>query len=144
MTAVSIVIGVFGEAHPEVIAAYDLDGGVYLAEIAADALFDCRRTAITYTQIPKHPAIERDFSFVADEQVEAASIAKCIREASKLVSSVSLFDIYRGPQVGLNKKSMSYAVMLRAADRTLTDTEADEAVKKILASLEDKLGIKLR
>ncbi|MBO6052896.1 MAG: phenylalanine--tRNA ligase subunit beta, partial [Clostridia bacterium] len=137
-------IGVFGEAHPAVSAAYGIEGGVYLAEIATDALYDCRRTAIVYRQIPKHPAIERDFSFVADEAVEAASVASVIREADKLVASVSLFDIYRGPQIGAGRKSMSYAVMLRAADRTLTDAEADEAVTTILEALENKLGIKLR
>ena len=137
-------IGVFGEAHPAVSAAYGIEGGVYLAEIATDALYECRRTAIVYRQIPKHPAIERDFSFVADEAVEAASVASVIREADKLVASVSLFDIYRGPQIGAGRKSMSYAVMLRAADRTLTDAEADEAVTTILEALENKLGIKLR
>ena len=139
-----VKIGVFGEAHPAVSAAYGIEGGVYLAEIATDALYDCRRQAIVYHQIPKHPAIERDFSFVADEAVEAASVASVIKAANSLVSSVSLFDIYRGPQIGAGRKSMSYAVMLRAADRTLTDTEADEAVSKILGALEEKLGIKLR
>ncbi len=137
-------IGVFGEAHPATSAAYGIEGGVYLAELSTDALYDCRRTAIVYHQIPKHPAIERDFSFVADEAIEAASVASVIRAASRLVASVSLFDIYRGPQIGDGRKSMSYAVMLRAADRTLTDTEADEAVSKILTALEEKLGIKLR
>ena len=137
-------IGVFGEAHPAVINTYGLDGGVYLAEIATDALYDVRRTAITYAQIPKHPAIERDFSFVCDEATEAATVAAVIRSASKLVANAQLFDIYRGPQLGIGRKSMSYAVMLRAADRTLTDKEADEAVSAILSALETKLGVKLR
>jgi phenylalanyl-tRNA synthetase beta subunit len=34
--------------------------------------------------------------------------------------------------------------MLRAADRTLTDAEADEATQKILKALADKLNIRLR
>ncbi len=137
-------IALFGEAHPEVAETYGIAGGVYLAEVETDTLYDCRRAEITYTQIPKHPAVERDFSFVCDEDVEAASISTVIKSASKMVANVELFDIYRGPQIGENKKSMSYAVMLRAADRTLTDVEADEAVRAILSALETKLGIKLR
>lgn len=137
-------LAVFGEAHPEVSENYGIGAKVYLAEIETDALYDCRRREISYIPIPKHPAIERDFSFVCGEEVEAASISGIIKSASKLVSSVELFDIYRGPQIGLGKKSMSYAVMLRAADRTLTDAEADEAVKAILTALENGLGIKLR
>ena len=76
--------------------------------------------------------------------MEAATVASAILSSGKLVESASLFDIYRGPQIGAGKKSMSYAVMLRAADRTLTDAEADEAVSAILAALETKLGVKLR
>jgi len=137
-------VGIFGEAHPAVRENYGIDGGVYLAELSEDVLYENRRAAIEYTPIPKHPAVERDFSFVCDEEVEAASVASVIREATSLVSSASLFDIFRGPQIGAGKKSMSYAVMLRAADRTLTDTEADEATEKILSALAEKLHIRLR
>lgn len=137
-------IAVFGEAHPAVCENYDIASGVYLAEIETDSLYDARRVEISYVSIPKHPAVERDFSLVCDESVEAGSVAAVIKSASKLVASVELFDIYRGAQIGENKKSMSYAVMLRAADRTLTDTEADEATQAILSALESTLGIKLR
>lgn len=137
-------LAVFGEAHPAVAENYDIASKVYLAEIETDALFDARRMEISYVSIPKHPAIERDFSFVCDEDVEAGSVASVIKSASKLVANAELFDIYRGTQIGANKKSMSYAVMLRAADRTLTDSEADEATQAILKALESTLGIKLR
>ena len=62
----------------------------------------------------------------------------------KLVEDVALFDIYRGPQVGDNKKSVSMRVTLRAADRTLTVEEADKVAAKILAAMEKQLGITLR
>ena len=135
---------IFGEAHPEVRENYGIDGGVYLAELSEDALFENRRPAIEYQPIPKHPAVERDFSFVCGEDVEAAAVADVIREATPLVASARLFDIFRGPQIGADQKSMSYAVMLRAPDRTLTDTEADDATEKILRALADKLNIRLR
>lgn len=138
------MIGLFGEAHPDVAETYGIASKIYLAEIRTDELYACRRTEITYTSIPKHPAVERDFSFVCDEEIEAAAVASVIKAASKLVSKVELFDIYRGAQVGEDKKSMSYAVMLRAADRTLNDEDADHAVKAILKALEEKLNVKLR
>ncbi len=137
-------LGVFGEAHPETAENYGIGAKVYLAELSEDVLFDVRRAVIEYQPIPKHPALERDFSFICSESTEAAAIAKIIKSASKLVSSAELFDVYRGPQLGVGKKSMSYAVLLRAPDKTLTDSEADEAIKAILATLETELGIKLR
>ncbi len=139
-----VCLGIFGEAHPETAENYGIGCKVYLAELALDAIYDARRTEIHYVSIPKHPAIERDFSFVCDEAVEAGSVAAVIKGASGLVSSVELFDIYRGPQVGEGRKSMSYAVMLRGEDKTLTDVEADEAVSAILAALERELNVKLR
>ena len=62
----------------------------------------------------------------------------------KLVEDIALFDIYRGIQVGKNRKSVSFRVTLRAADRTLTVEEAEKVSGKILAALEKQLGIVLR
>jgi phenylalanyl-tRNA synthetase beta chain len=66
------------------------------------------------------------------------------KAGGKLVENVALFDIYRGPQVGENKKSVSLRVTLRAADRTLTVEEADKVSKKILNDLKFKMGLELR
>ena len=98
-----------------------------------------------YVPLPKYPALERDFSFVCDEAMAVGELEKCMRRAGgATLSSVRLFDIYRGPQIGLGKKSVSFAVMLRAADRTMTDEEADGAVGRILRRLEAECGAVLR
>lgn len=62
----------------------------------------------------------------------------------KLVESIKLFDVYRGPQVGVGKKSVSMRVILRAPDRTLTVEEADKVSAKIVKALSDTFGISLR
>ena len=67
-----------------------------------------------------------------------------LRAGGKMVADVSLFDVYRGPQVGEGKKSVSFAVLLRASDRTLTDEEADAIADKIMKRLHDEYGIVLR
>jgi phenylalanyl-tRNA synthetase beta chain len=66
------------------------------------------------------------------------------KAGGKLVENVALFDIYRGPQLGEGKKSVSLRVTLRAADRTLTVEEADKVSKKILNDLKFKMGLELR
>jgi phenylalanyl-tRNA synthetase beta chain len=77
--------------------------------------------------------------------MEVGAIEGVIAPAGgKLVENVALFDIYRGPQVGENKKSVSLRVTLRAADRTLTVEEADKVSKKILNDLKFKMGLELR
>ena len=99
----------------------------------------------TYTPLPKYPSVFRDLSLLCDEAVTVAQVEDVITaSAGKLLRSIRLFDIYRGPQIGEGKKSVSFAAMLRAAERTLTDEEADGAVKKILKRLEAECGAVLR
>ena len=64
--------------------------------------------------------------------------------AGKLLRGVKLFDIYRGVGVPEGKKSMAFSLELRADDRTLTDTDSEGAVSKVLAALKDKLDASLR
>jgi phenylalanyl-tRNA synthetase beta chain len=70
--------------------------------------------------------------------------ATMARAGGKLVEKVALFDIYRGPQIGEGKKSVSMRVSLRASDRTLTVEEADKVAAKILGAMEHQLGITIR
>jgi Phenylalanyl-tRNA synthetase beta subunit len=138
------VIGVIGEIHPAVAEKYSLLKA-YAAELDFDVIFALRNNAKQYVPLPKFPAVTRDFSFVCDESLEAGTIEAAISKAGiKLLESTKLFDIYRGPQVGDNKKSMSFSISLRAPDRTLKDEEADNAVKKLLKHLSNELGIALR
>ncbi len=138
-------VGVLGEVHPLTLKNYDIGTSVYAAELDFDALFELMNPNKMYTPLPKYPASTRDFSFVCDESLEVGTIFAATRRAGgKLCEDVSLFDIYRGPQVGENKKSVSIRVTLRASDRTLTLEEAEKAGAKILASLERELGITLR
>ena len=134
-----------GQVHPLVMQNYGVDCDVYAAELDFDAIFELMATEKLYTPLPKFPATTRDFSFVCDEDIEVGSIeAEMEKAGGKLVESIALFDIYRGPQVGENKKSVSIRVTLRASDRTLTVEEAEKTSAKILAALNKQFNITLR
>ena len=138
-------IGILGQVHPLVMQNYGVDCDVYAAELDFDAIFDLMATEKLYTPLPKFPATTRDFSFVCDEDIEVGSIEEEMAKAGgKLVESIALFDIYRGPQVGENKKSVSIRVTLRASDRTLTVEEAEKTSNKILNALNKQFNITLR
>ena len=138
-------IGILGQVHPLVMQNYGVDCDVYAAELDFDAIFDLMATEKLYTPLPKFPATTRDFSFVCDENIEVGSIEEEMAKAGgKLVESIALFDIYRGPQVGENKKSVSIRVTLRASDRTLTVEEAEKTSNKILNALNKQFNITLR
>ena len=140
-----IYLGIFGQAHPLMADNYGMNVPVYVAELAFDEIFASANTKKSYKPLPKYPATTRDFSFVCDEDMEVGAIEGVMAKAGgKLVESVALFDIYRGPQVGDGKKSVSLRVTLRASDRTLTVEEADKVSKKILNDLKFKMGLELR
>ena len=138
------VVGSLGQIHPLTQDNYGFDKAVYAAELDFDAIFSMMATEKMYKPLPKFPATTRDFSFVCDEALEVGKIEKVMKDAGgKLVEDIALFDIYRGIQVGKNRKSVSFRVTLRAADRTLTVEEAEKVSGKILAALEKQLGIDL-
>jgi phenylalanyl-tRNA synthetase beta chain len=134
-------VGYIGQIHPLVAQNYGIDGDVYCAEINFTKLFDLRMSDATYTPLPKYPSVNRDLSFLCDETVTVADVTNVITaSAGKLLRDVKLFDIYRGTGIPEGKKSMAFSLELRADDRTLTDTDSEGVMKKVLTALSEKLG----
>ncbi len=145
VTIDGVEVGVIGQVHPLVCQNYGIDVEVYCAEIDFDKVFSLRLPDVTYTPLPKFPAVSRDLSLICDEAVTVAAVEDVITAAGgKLLRGVKLFDIYRGTGVPDGKKSMAFSLELRADDRTLTDADSEGVVSKVLAALADKLGAALR
>jgi phenylalanyl-tRNA synthetase beta chain len=78
-------------------------------------------------------------------EVPATQVAALIRRgAGDLLESLTLFDVYSGPQVGAGKRSLTYHLAFRAADRTLTDEALTKLRKKIIGGLEREIGATIR
>ncbi|MEG0616312.1 MAG: phenylalanine--tRNA ligase subunit beta [Oscillospiraceae bacterium] len=132
------VLGTIGEVHPKVLQNYGVKPRVVAADISIDKLFAHRSGTHLFAALPKHPAITRDLALVASDDTQAQDIAMRIKKAAgKTLESLKLFDIYRGNNIGEGKKSLAYNLVLRAPDRTLTDDEAENTMKKILKTLEE-------
>ena len=130
-------IAQFGEIHPDTMEKFDISRRVYVAELDLTAL-KAAETAVTGVKpMPKFPAVSRDIALVCDESVGAGPLMDCIRSnGGKTLEGVKLFDIYRGAQLGENKKSVAFAITFRASDRTLTENEINSAMEKILKACE--------
>ena len=138
-------LGCMGQVHPLVCGNYGMDTEVYCAEIDFSKLLALRLPDPTYTPLPKYPTVTRDLALVCDEAVTVAQAETVITAAAgKLLRNIRLFDIYRGTGVPEGKKSMAFSLELRADDRTLTDTDTESVMTKVLAALKEKLGAALR
>ena len=115
-----------------------MDVRAYAAEIQLRPLFRAmEERKVIYQPLPKFPASTRDLSVLADADTPIADLEAAIRSAdSGIVEKVELFDVYQGSQIPEGKKSVSYSLVLRAPDRTLTDEDCDRAMAKILKALE--------
>lgn len=139
------LIGYMGQIHPAVAKNYGMDGEVYCAELSFTKMLQHQLSDATYVPLPKYPGVSRDLALICDEAITVAQAEDVITaSAGKLLRSVRLFDIYRGTGVPEGKKSMAFSLELRADDRTLTDTDSEAVVTKVLSALAEKLNATLR
>ncbi len=140
-----VLLGYMGQVHPMVAKNYGMDTEVYCVEIDFSKLFELRLGEPTYAPLPKYPTVYRDLALVCDESITVAQVENVITaSAGKLLRGVKLFDIYRGTGIPEGKKSLAFSLELRADDRTLTDTDSEKVVAKVLEALKEKLNAVLR
>ena len=145
MAVGSTQLAALGEIHPDVAEAFDIKGRVVVAEVDLDALRPLEKDFYGIKPLPKFPAVSRDIAMVVDEAVGAGTMMNAIRAAAgRLLEDTRLFDIYRGEKLGPGRKSVAFAITLRAPDRTLTDDEINAAMEKVLKALEKDFGAELR
>jgi len=131
-----IILGHFGEFHPETLEALDVQGPLCGFEIFLDFVPETKKKA-TKTRPPlvlsPFQKVTRDFAFVVDKSVTAASIIRAAAGADKkLIQSVQVFDLFEGETLGADKKSVAIEVAIQPAERTLTDEDFEILSKKII------------
>ncbi|MXV74020.1 phenylalanine--tRNA ligase subunit beta [Candidatus Poribacteria bacterium] len=138
-------IGIFGEAHPEVLENYDLPYKAYLFDFDMEALVEGAIFAKRFEPISVYPKVERDLAIVVDEAVLSDMPTELIyATGGELVESVRLFDVYEGEQVPEGKKSLAYAITYHSATETLTDQAVNALHDKVVKHLNQELGAELR
>jgi phenylalanyl-tRNA synthetase beta chain len=136
--------GWLGEVHPLVCREWDLDRAtgfqIHLAELVAAASFGREQ----YEDVTTYPAVHQDLAIVVAEEVPAARVRESVLAGGgELLRSATVFDLYRGEQVGEGRKSLALRLEFRAPDRTLTDEEVAERREAIKAAL-GEIGGSLR
>ncbi len=138
-------IAYVGELHPALVRKLDFKKAPVIMYGLLSRIEGCLEKLPVYKAIPAYPAVTRDLALVADEAVTNEEIVEIIAKRSKsLLKHIKLFDYYQGRHVETGKKSLAYSLTFSANDRTLTDEEINNLVKKILEDLQNKLKIDLR
>ena len=129
-------IAILGEMHPAVAENYGIGTRAYCAKLNVAELLDIEIPERTYKPLPKYPAATRDISMICDDDVPVASLEKLIKNAvGTVLERVKLFDVYKGEQIAGGKKSVAFSIVMRSPDATLTDEQADAAMKRVKKAL---------
>jgi phenylalanyl-tRNA synthetase beta chain len=139
-------VGYLGELHPLVAERFEIEGWpVQVAEIDLDALFPLATDRHIIRAIPRYPAAYRDIAVVLPQDVPAAEVVRVVRQAAgDIVESATIFDVYAGPQLPPDKKSVAVGMELRAPESTLGQHEISAAMDRIVQALREELGGTLR
>jgi len=139
-----VTIGHAGELHPRVLKAYGLPPRVVAAEVDLDALIAASPAVGPRPEFSSYPVAKEDLALVVDSSVAAGQVEAALAAASPLIESARLFDVYTGGQVPEGKKSLAFALRLRAPDRTLTDDDIRTARDAAVAAASAASGATLR
>ena len=136
-------VGFAGELHPAVLERAGLPKRLCAVEIDLDAVPIVEQ--LPAPQVSPFPAVLQDVAVVVDETVAAADVQAALRDgAGELLEAIDLFDVFTGEQVGTGSKSLTFALRFRAADRTLTEDEANEAKLAAVAHAGAQVGARMR
>lgn len=131
-------IGYLGEVHPTVQKNYEIGTRTYVAKLLIDEMQPLAQTEITYQPLPKFPAITRDLSLVCADEVPVGDLQAAMKKAvGNILEQITLFDVYKGEQIAAGMKSVSFSIRMRSHEGTLTDEQADAAMKRVLKTLKE-------
>jgi phenylalanyl-tRNA synthetase beta chain len=143
------IIAEFGEIHPGVLKALDIDGRVLAFEIVLDNIPKPKKSSGLKARSQLDRAdltpVRRDFAFLVDKSVAAEALTRAAKGADKaLISEVSVFDVYDGKGVPDGQTSLALEVTLQPRDKTLTDEEIEAISGKVVAKVSSATGGTLR
>jgi phenylalanyl-tRNA synthetase beta chain len=143
-----VVLGHFGEFHPRTLEKLDVSGALCGFEVFIDAIPEGKRKA-TRTKpvlaISPFQMVRRDYAFVVDKDVPAATLLRAVNGADKkLIAGVNIFDRFEGASLGEGKKSIALEVAIQPTERTMTDEDLEALTAKIVESVQKTAGGVLR
>lgn len=142
------ILGHFGELHPRALKALDAEGPVTAFEVILERIPEPKAKptrAKPMLELSAFQPVTRDFAFVVDSAVKAADIVRAAQNVDKkLITGVSIFDVYEGKGIEPGKKSIAIAVTIQPREKTMTDEEIEALAGKIVADVVKRTGGTLR
>lgn len=143
-----VILGTFGEFHPKTLEELDVSGPLCGFEVFIDAVPEPKAKPTRTKprlELSTFQAVKRDFAFVVDKAIEAGTLTRAALAADrKLITNVSVFDVFEGASLGAAKKSIAIEVSIQPVEKTLTDEDFEALAKRIVENVHKQTGGVLR
>jgi len=138
-------VGFLGRVKEEIQKRFDLEKEIFWAELDLEKIVQFFSLDKKYKKFSRFPFILRDISFIVDEEITYQELEGFFKEFSpSLIKEIKIIDIYRGENIPLGKKSLTFSLKFQSEERTLQDEEVEEIVHKIRQALVERFSAKLR
>jgi len=137
-------VGELGEVDPAVLAGHEIDERVAWLRLDLDTLLSIERPVHVQKPLSRYPSSDIDLAFLVPDEVPATLPTHTLRDASELVVSARLFDVFRSDQLPKGVRNLAYRVRLQAMDRTLTDKEVAAVRSELIDAVVTTHGVELR
>ena len=134
------------EVSPKKRQQFDIKQAVIFVDIDVSALVNAaEKQKIVYKEVSKFPAVQRDLALVLDRSVTYAAIELAVGTVKlPKLKGIRLFDVFESDKLGVNKKSMALSFTFVDEEKTMTDSETDGMVSKLIGAFEKELGAEIR
>jgi phenylalanyl-tRNA synthetase beta chain len=143
-----VVLGHFGEFHPTALEVLDASGPLCGFEVFVDAIPEPKAKPTRTKpklELSAFQAVKRDFAFVVDKAVEAGTLTRAALAADKkLITGVSVFDVFEGAALGAGKKSIAIEIAIQPMEKTLTDEDFEALARRVVENVAKQTGGVLR
>lgn len=139
-------LAVMGAVSPALLRMFGIRQPVFAAEIRWDTLFTLvKRNRIQYREMPKFPEVRRDLALLLDENVTYSDLRRsAFKAGKKLLKNVTLFDVYRGDKIPSGKKQYAMGFVFQDLEKTLTDSDIEKVMSKLMSVFSGEFGAVLR
>ena len=138
----NLLLGYFGELHPKITKK------TFGFELLLENIVEYKsrtnkvKESLSFSDYQKS---DRDFAFVVDKHINAQNLTDVISDIDKsLIKDVKIFDVYEGENIPSGKKSIALKVTIQSDHKTLNENDLTDISNKIVNSVEEKIGAKLR
>jgi phenylalanyl-tRNA synthetase beta chain len=139
------LLGEVGEVHPDVSEAFGIDGRVGWVRFVTAPIVNALAKPAKYKPISLYPSSDLDLAFVLANATSAHEVSVAISKAgAPLVRSVQIFDVFRGSQLGDDRRSLAFNIRLQADGRTLSEADVSDCRLKMIEAVTSKFGAELR